>query len=68
MRRRPTRRGPKPLGNGTLSTLGAIPGYGEVEGYHLRIERIDGDALAVAAQTSASLFRFLASRDSVALL
>ena len=68
MRRRPTRRGPKPLGDGTLSTLGAIPGYGEVEGDHLRIERIDGDALAVAAQTSASLFRFLASRDSVALL
>ena len=48
--------------------LGAIPGYVEIDEDRLRIERIEGDAVAVAAETSASLIRFLRSRDSIALL
>ncbi len=68
MRKRLTRRGAKPLDAGTPSTLSAIPEYDEVDGDHLRLERIDGDASAVAAETRASLLRFLGSRDPVALL
>lgn len=68
VKKRRTRPDPKRRDAGTTSLLRAIPGYDEIDGDRLRIERIEGDALAVVAETSASLVRFLGARDSVALL
>ncbi len=48
--------------------LGAIPGYAEIDGDQLQIERIDGDPHAVLDESCASIQQFIGARSAVALL